>query len=68
LPPQLPDRARQPIETVLAAGPATFLDLMAAVGTRDGREVVAELDRLYAGGRLVRLEDGRYALEERVRE
>jgi len=62
LPPQLPDRPCRPIEAVLAAGPATFLDLMAAAGTRDGREVLAELDRLYRAGRLVRLDDGRYAL------
>jgi hypothetical protein len=35
---------------------------MAALGTRDGREVVTSLDRLYAEGRLRRLDDGRYAL------
>ncbi len=62
LPPSLPERARRPIEAVLAEGPASFLDLMAAAGTRDGREVVASLDRLYEDGRLVRGEDGSYAL------
>ena len=61
-PPVLPERPRRPIEAVLADGPATFLELMAAAGTRDGREVMASLDRLYAAGRLVRLDDGRYAL------
>jgi hypothetical protein len=35
---------------------------MAALGTRDGREVVREFDRLYAQGRLTRLKDGRYTL------
>jgi UbiD family decarboxylase len=47
----------------LAAGPASFLELMAAVGSRDGREIVRELDVLYAGQRLGRLDDGRYVLK-----
>ncbi|MFL6796051.1 MAG: UbiD family decarboxylase [Xanthobacteraceae bacterium] len=47
----------------LTQGPATYLDLMAAVGTRDGREVLRELDKLYTQGRLTRLPDGRYALQ-----
>ena len=50
--PQLPRRPRQSVEAALAAGPATYLDLMAALGTRDGREVVRALDQLYAQGRL----------------
>jgi 3-polyprenyl-4-hydroxybenzoate decarboxylase len=62
LPPSLSERPRRPIEAVLADGPASFLDLMASIGTRDGREVVAALDRLYESGRLVRGDDGRYAL------
>jgi 2,5-furandicarboxylate decarboxylase 1 len=60
--PQLPQRPRQSVEAALAAGPATYLDLMAALGTRDGREVVRALDKLYADGRLTRLADGRYGL------
>jgi UbiD family decarboxylase len=60
--PCLPDRPRRSVEAVLGEGPATFLELMAALGTRDGREVVTSLDRLYAEGRLRRLDDGRYAL------
>ena len=50
------------MEAALAEGPATFLDLMSSLGTRDGREVLRALDRLYADGRLQRLKDGRYAL------
>jgi len=47
----------------LAAGPASFLELMAALGSKDGREIVRELDALYVAQRLGRLEDGRYALK-----
>jgi UbiD family decarboxylase len=47
----------------LAAAPASFLDLMAALGSKDGREIVRELDALYAAQRLGRLEDGRYVLK-----
>ena len=46
----------------LAAGPASFLELMAALGSRDGREIVRELDALYATQRLGRHDDGRYVL------
>ena len=50
------------LEAALAEGPATYLDLMAALGTRDGREILRGFDRLYAQGRLQRLKDGRYTL------
>ena len=60
--PQLPQRARQPLETALAQGPATFLELMAALGTRDGREILRGFGKLYEQGRLTRLQDGRYTL------
>jgi 2,5-furandicarboxylate decarboxylase 1 len=46
----------------LAQAPATFLELMAALGTRDGREILRGFDQLYAQGRLTRTKDGRYAL------
>jgi hypothetical protein len=39
------------------------LDLMAALGSRDGREIVRELDALYTAHRLGRLDDGRYVLK-----
>jgi len=60
--PQLLERPRRSVEAALAESPATFLDLMSSLGTRDGREVLRALDRLYADGRLERLKDGRYAL------
>src|SRR5262249_38996850 len=50
--PKLPQRARQTLEAALAAGPATYLELMAALGTRDGREILRDFDKLYAQGRL----------------
>jgi 2,5-furandicarboxylate decarboxylase 1 len=61
-PPQMPQRPRQTLEAALAAGPATFLELMAALGTRDGREIVRDFGKLYEQGRLKRLQDGRYTL------
>jgi 2,5-furandicarboxylate decarboxylase 1 len=47
----------------LAAGPASFLDLVTALGSKDGREIVRELDTLYSSQRLGRLDDGRYVLK-----
>jgi ribosomal protein L34 len=38
---------------------------MSAAGTRDGREVLRELERLTEQQRLLRDEDGRYVLKER---
>ena len=54
---------RATVADALAAGPASFLDLMAALGSKDGREIVRELDTLYAAGRLGRADDGRYVLK-----
>jgi UbiD family decarboxylase len=61
-PPQLPKRERRSVECALNEGPATYLELMAALGTRDGREILRVFDRLYQEGRLKRLQDGRYSL------
>jgi 3-polyprenyl-4-hydroxybenzoate decarboxylase len=68
LPPVLPPSRggqgakRRSVEAVLAEGPATYLELMAALGTRDGREILPVLEKLYAAGKLGRLDDGRYIL------
>jgi len=51
------------VEAALADGPKHFEALMAALGSRDGREVVRALDELRVTGRLVREPDGRYALK-----
>jgi UbiD family decarboxylase len=54
---------RRPVADVLAAGPASFFELMVAAGSRDGREIVRELDTLYTAGALTRAENGRYVLK-----
>jgi 2,5-furandicarboxylate decarboxylase 1 len=51
------------VADVLAAGPASFLELMIAAGSRDGREIVRALDALYAAGTLARNDGGRYVLK-----
>jgi hypothetical protein len=61
-PPQMPARERGSVEETLAQGPASYLELMAATGTRDGREILLTLDKLYAEDKLGRNEDGRYVL------
>jgi UbiD family decarboxylase len=62
-PPQMPARPHGSVEETLAQGPANYLELMAATGTRDGRAILRTLDKLYADGRLGRAEDGRYVLD-----
>jgi UbiD family decarboxylase len=63
--PALPQRARRKsVADVLAAEPASFVELMAALGSRDGREIVRALDALYEGDRLGRRDDGRYVLKD----
>jgi UbiD family decarboxylase len=52
------------VAEALAAGPASFLELMAALDSKDGREIVRALDALYAGKRLGRHDDGRYVLKD----
>jgi UbiD family decarboxylase len=48
------------VEAALADGPKYFEELMAAVGSRDGREIVLALDAIR--GRLDRDERGRYVM------
>ena len=61
-PPVMPAREHGSVEETLTRGPASYLELMAATGTRDGREILLTLDQLYAEGRLGRDENGRYVL------
>jgi len=55
--------AHKSVADALAAGPASFLELMASRASTDGREIVRELDALYAAQRLARNDDGRYVLK-----
>ena len=60
-----PDDCRDSFDTVeaaLADGPKPFGALVAALGSRDGREVTLALDALRSAGRLARTDDGAYAL------
>ena len=51
------------VEAALRDGPKFFEDLMAAVGSDDGREIVLELEALRRQGRLERdPSEGRYSL------
>jgi 2,5-furandicarboxylate decarboxylase 1 len=63
--PALAERKQQKtVADALADAPASFVELMAALGSRDGRDIVRALDSLYADDRLRRLDDGRYALKD----
>jgi 3-polyprenyl-4-hydroxybenzoate decarboxylase len=50
------------VRTALEDGAKTFEQLMAALGTRDGREVVIALEELREEGVLTREKEGAYAL------
>lgn len=64
-PPQLDGAARfNGVRDALAAGPKNFLQLMSALGTRDGRELVLALGELRQRGALARLPDGEYVLKD----
>jgi 2,5-furandicarboxylate decarboxylase 1 len=56
-----PSRTRS-VREALGAGPLHFGEIMSAVGSRDGREIVLELDALRQEGKLTRNEDGRYVM------
>jgi UbiD family decarboxylase len=61
--PRLEGPARfQTVRAALESGPLFFGQIMEAVGSRDGREIVCELDEIRGGGGLHRLDDGRYTL------
>ena len=59
-PPKLDGRRFESLQAALADGPKFFGELMAAAGSRDGREVVRELEGLRRSGKLSRDSEGRY--------
>jgi UbiD family decarboxylase len=48
------------VEKALGDGPKFFVELMAALGSRDGREIVRDLEALRLAGRLSRDGEGKY--------
>jgi UbiD family decarboxylase len=62
-PPQLTGKRFPSIEAALADGPKFFEELMGAVGSRDGREIVRALEALRAKVALDRDSDGRYLIK-----
>jgi UbiD family decarboxylase len=62
-PPRLAGKRFPSIEAALADGPKFFEELMGAVGSRDGREIVRELEALRAKVALDRDADGRYLIK-----
>jgi hypothetical protein len=52
----------QNVEQALGARPMYFSELMASLGSKDGREIAMELDRLRGQGALSRSKDGEWAL------
>jgi len=63
-PPRYEGKRYDSIEAVLAEGPKFFVELMSARGSRDGRDIVRELDRLRTSGRLERDAEGRYVYRQ----
>jgi 2,5-furandicarboxylate decarboxylase 1 len=59
-PPRFEGKRFASIEAALADGPKFFEDLMSAAGSRDGREIVRQLEALRATAGLARDDEGRY--------
>ena len=63
-PPRYEGKHYDSMEAALADGPKFFVELMSARASRDGREIVRELERLRASGRLERDAEGRYGYRQ----
>lgn len=59
-PPRYEGRRFASVREALGDAPKFFVELMAARGSRDGREIVRELEALRAEGSLARDDEGRY--------
>jgi UbiD family decarboxylase len=57
-----PAATRRSVREVLSAGPAYFIEIMEALGSRDGREVTLEIEALRAEGVLNRTPNGQWCL------
>ena len=67
-PPRFAGQRFATIEAALADGPKYFEQLMTAVGSRDGREIVRELEALRARQGLDRDGEGRYFIKSGAKE
>ena len=52
------------VEELLEAGPASFVEIMAGVGTRDGREILRAFDHLEEQNKLQRDDAGKYTIKK----
>jgi 2,5-furandicarboxylate decarboxylase 1 len=62
-PPRFAGERFASVEAALAHGAKSFEQLMTAVGSRDGREIVRVLEGLRAGAKLERDTEGRYFMK-----
>jgi UbiD family decarboxylase len=62
--PKMGPLRKETVGAALKTGPKSFLELMEAMGSRDGRDVLLALDQVRATGVLGRAPDGRYALKD----
>lgn len=62
-PPTYPGKTFDSVSAALADGPKFFQELMAARASRDGREIVLELEALRLAGRVGRDKEGRWVAQ-----
>src|SRR6185312_7596535 len=62
-PPRYDGRRFASIQAALQDGPKLFMELMDAVGSRDGREIVRAMEEMRLSGSLDRDAEGRYRLK-----
>jgi hypothetical protein len=67
-PPRFDGRRFASIEAALADGPKFFEELMSAVGSRDGREIVRKLEELRGNMAIDRDNEGRYMMKPKGEE
>lgn len=65
-PPELGAKRFDTVTDALVEGPKTFEQLMSDLGSRDGREIVLELEKLRDAGRLSRGPEGEWIVDEKA--
>jgi len=65
-PPRYDGRRFASVEAALADGPKFFVELMSAVGSRDGREIVRTLEALRQTIAIDRDDEGRYVAKPKT--